>query len=347
MAERQRTITSAPAAIAVAGATSDISGKGGTLTLAIEGPDPAAGGGLRAYAMVAAGEGTSASVNVCGSDQVTADTLYGAGRLLEVAGYGDCPGLSITLTSFIPPYWGLGGSAAQLVALLYALDSFFERSRPPEELAETVQRATLRPGQAHGYQKPYGSTFGGVRYYGFAHKLTGLWGKGVGGIYDEPYAVVSEAREAQWEALGASVLIAIPKDVNLVSGEMNAIIAQRYREQDKATVDAMDRKAFAAQLAHQRLVNGQREGFWALVETDTAVMREWKLISEGHKEIMNLAHQGGAYGAKPSSTGGAVIVYCPHGKEQAITQALARVVARVYPAQIAEGVRLEERWPLG
>ena len=346
MAESKRIIASAPAAVAVAGATSDVSGKGGTLTLAIEGPNPAGDGGLRAYAMVAPGKGVGASVNVRGAHQVTADSLYGAGRLLEVAGYADSPPVAITLTSFIPPYWGLGGSAAQLVALLYALDSFFERSRPPEELAETVQRATLRPGQAHGYQKPYAATFGGVRYYGFAHKLTGLWGRGMGGIYDEPYAVVSEARDALWKALETSILVAIPKDISLVSGEINAVIAQRYREQDKDTVEAMDRKAFAAQLAHQRLVNGQRQGFWALVESDTAVMREWTLITQGHKEIMDLAHQAGAYASKPSNTGGAVIIYCPEGKEQAISDALVGVVTRVYPAQIAGGVRLEPRWPL-
>lgn len=345
MERRRIVVASAPAAIAVAGATSDISGKGGTLTLGIDGPDPTKEGGLRAYAMVAPSAGSATTVRVENIDEFTADTLYGAGRLLEIAGYGASPGLEITLRTLIPPKWGLGGSSAQLVALILALDSFFARKRPLEELAETAQRATLRPGQVHGYQKPYGATYGGVHYFGFSHKLTGLWGKGVGGIWDEPYATVSEPRNAQWSALGAHILVAIPKDLNLVSGEMNAAIAKRYQEGDEATSAAMERKAFTAQVAHQRLVSGDKRSFWVLADTDTSIMEEWGLIAEAHKRIMGVAKEHGAYAAKPSSTGGAVIVYCPEGEEQRMAEALGEVAERVYFAQIANGVQLEESWP--
>ena len=345
MSGDKRIIASAPAAIAAAGATSDIGGKGGTLTLGIEGPNPTVEGGLRAYAMVSASQGSVATVRVEHSDDVTADTFYGTGRLLEVAGYQDSPGLAITLNTLIPPKLGLGGASSQLVALLHALDLFFGHKRPPEELAETVQRATLRPGQAHGYQKPYGATFGGVRYYGFSHKLTGLWGKGMGGIHDEPYATVSESRNDQWGAFRVRVLIALPEDLDLVSGELNAPIAQRYREEDKATVDLMDRKAFIAQLAHQRLVNGNPDGFWALVDADTRAMEEWGFVKPVHKKIMDLAKAHGAYAAKPSSTGGAVIVYCPEGAERAMAEELGQVAEKVYLANIAGGVRTEETWP--
>ena len=341
----QVVVASAPAAIAVAGATTDVGGKGGTLTLAIEGPNPTTSGGLRAYAMVAPNEGAATSVQVLHTDEVTADTLYGTGRLLDLSGYHGRAGLAITLNTLIPPQWGLGGAAAQLVALLYALDRFFGHTRSPEETAETAQRATLRPGQAHGYQKPYAASFGGVRYYSFSRKLTGLWGRGSGGIYDEPYATVSESRLAMWQALGVRIFVAIPRDLRLVSGEMNAAIAQRYLEEEKETADAMDRKAFTAQLAHQRLVNGDGHGFWTLVEADTAIMREWGLITPEHRQIMDVAKERGAYAAKPSSTGGAVIVYCSRGREEAMARALKSVSETVYPAEIAQGVRSEESWP--
>ena len=345
MLKEKVVVASAPAVIAAAGATTDIGGKGGTLTLAIEGPDPTGREGLRAFARVARSEGAAATtVRVENTDEVTADTLYGAGRLMEIAGYGSRAGLDVTLNTSIPPMLGLGGAATELVALLYALDALFGKTRAPEEIAETVQRATLRPGQAHGYQKPYGATFGGARYYGFSRKLTGLWGRGEGGLYDEPYATVSEARDGPWRALGAYFLIAVPRDLELVSGEINATIAQRYREEDEVTVDAMDRKSFAAQLAHQRLVNGDKRGFWTLVDADTRIMEEWGLVTQAHKRIVAVAKEHGAYTAKPSSTGGAVIVYCPEGL-QGMAEAIEGVTEKVYTAHLAKGVQLEEQWP--
>lgn len=345
MPRKERIVASAPAAIAVVGDTTDISGKGGTLSLGIEGPQPYLEGGLRAYAMVAPGGGGSAAIRVQNTDEFTADTFFGAGRLLEVAGYTDRTGIEITLNTLIPPKLGLGGAAAQLVALLLALDTFFGKRRPPEELAEIAQRATLRPGQVHGYQKPYAATFGGVRFFGFSRKLTGLWGKGMGGIYDEPYALVSESRRAQWDALGTSILLAVPRGLDMVSGEINARIAELYRTEDEATVKTMDRKTFISLLAHQRLVNGDAKGFWLLVESDTGIMEQWGLITQEHKAIMAVAKERGAYAAKPASTGGAVIVFCPVGREQEMLMALQGVAEQVYPAHIAEGARLEPSWP--
>ncbi len=347
MSQQKIVVASAPAAIAVAGDTTDISGKGGTLTVAIEGPDPAREGGLRAYAMVAPGGGGATALRVETADEFTADTFFGAGRLLDLAGYGQSAGIVITLNTTIPPKYGLGGAAAQLVALLFALDAFFGRQRPPEELAEIVQRATLRPGQVHGYQKPYGATYGGVRYFGFSRKLTGLWAKGIGGIYDEPYALVSEARDAQWAALGARIIIAVPRGLNLVSGEVNAEIAERYRREDEVTVNTMDRKTFISQLAHQRLVNGDSRGFWLLVESDTSIMEQWGLVSEAHKAIMGIAKEHGAYAAKPASTGGAVLVFYPAEREQAIITALQSTAEELYLSHVAQGVRLEKGWPFG
>jgi galactokinase/mevalonate kinase-like predicted kinase len=339
-------IASAPAAIAVAGATTDIGGKGGTFTLAVEGPEQTGSVGLRAYAKVTRTQGTAATtLRVENTDQVTADTLYGAGRLMEIAGYGSRSGVEISLSTSIPPKLGLGGAASQLAALLYALDALESRTRVPEELAEMVQRATLRPNQAHGYQKPYGAVFGGARYYGFSRKLTGLWGRGEGDVYDEPYATVSEARDEQWHNLGASLLVAVPRDLELVSGEINATIARQYRDEDPSTVEAMDRKAFTAQLAHQRLANGDRRGFWTLVDADTRIMDEWGLVTQAHKRIMAVAKEHGAYAAKPSSTGGAVIVFCPEGL-RGMAEAIDGVTEEVYPARLAEGVRIEQSWPL-
>jgi galactokinase/mevalonate kinase-like predicted kinase len=347
MSHPECTVASAPAAIAVAGDTCDISGKGGTLTLGIEGPTPTRDGGLRAFAMVAPGGGGATAIRVENQDEFTADTFFGAGRLLEMAGYAGSTGIAVTLNSLIPPRCGLGGSAAQLVALLCALDAFYGRQRPHEELAEIVQRATLRPGQVHGYQKPYGATYGGVRYFGFSRKLTGLWARGVGDIYDEPYALVSEARDAVWNALGARILIAVPKDLHLASGETNADIARRYREEDEATVKTMDRKTFVSQLAHQRLVNGDVRGFWHLVDTDTAIMEQWGLVGEQHRVLMTTAKEQGAYAAKPASTGGAVIVFYPESAEQPLLEALEEVAVRVYLARVAEGARQETEWPFG
>jgi galactokinase/mevalonate kinase-like predicted kinase len=347
MSQLKSMVASAPASIAVAGDTCDISGKGGTLTLAIEGPTPTQPGGMRAYAMVAPGGGGATAIRVENVDEFTADTFFGAGRLLELAGYADSAGIAVTLNSMIPPKCGLGGSAAQLAALLGALDAYFGRSRPNEERAEIVQRATLRPGQVHGYQKPYGTTFGGVRYFGFFRKLTGLWARGVGDIFDEPYALVSEPRDAAWDALHTRILLAVPRDLNLVSGEVNAEIARRYREEDDATVKAMDRKTFVSLLAHQRLVNGDQRGFWLLVDSDTSMAEQWGLINAEHKAIMALAKERGAYAAKPASTGGAVIVFYPEGIEAALLTALDDVAERVYLAHVAEGVRLEAEWPFG
>ncbi|MHB0856879.1 MAG: GHMP family kinase ATP-binding protein [Anaerolineae bacterium] len=345
MTHKQRAVASAPASIAVAGDTTDVSGKGGTLTLGIEGPNPTQPGGMRAYAMVMPGAGKATALRIQNTDEFTADTFFGASNLLQIAGYEDVAGIEISCFTRIPPGYGLGGSAAQLVALLGALDDFFDRQRPPEEMAEIVQRATLRPGQVHGYQKPYGSTYGGVRYYGFSHKLTGLWGKGVGGIIDEPYAIVSEARAQQWDALGVSLLIAVPADLSMVSGEVNAEIAGRYRLQDEATVKAMDRKTLIAQMAHQRLVSMDTHGFWLLVDQDTHVMEEWGLVSPAHKAIMAIAKEHGAYAAKPASTGGAVIVFCPSGEQSRMAEALQEVATEVYLASIAHGVRIEDEWP--
>ena len=345
MQDKKVVIASAPATIAIAGDTSDIGGKGATLTLAIEGPNTHKGGGLRAYASVASDEGEATVVRVEGSDELTADTLYGTGRLLELAGYADRRGLSITLHSTIPPRWGLGGAAAELVALLFALDTFYGRERVPEELAETVQRATLRPGQAHGYQKSYGATFGGVRSYGFSHKLTGLWGKGVGGVHDEPYAMVSEARGRHWVALGVGLLVALPSDLHLISGAINETIARRYREEDPDTVASMDRRAFTAQLAHQRLIHGDSRGLWALVDVDTTILDSWQLITPAHRRIMERAKRRGANAVKPTSTGGAVVVYCARDDTQMMRTALEDVSETVYLADIAEGVRLEQSWP--
>jgi len=347
MSQHESTVASAPAAIAVAGDTCDISGKGGTLTLGIAGPAPTQPGGLRAYAMVTPGGGGATAIRVENIDEFTADTFFGAGRLLELAGYAGTTGMDITLNSLIPPKCGLGGSAAQLVALLSALDSYFGRQRPAEETAEIVQRATLRPGQVHGYQKPYGATFGGVRYFGFFRKLTGLWAKGVGDIFDEPYALVSEPRDEAWNALHTRILLAVPKNLHLVSGEVNAEIARRYREEDEDTVKTMDRKTFVSQLAHQRLVNGDQRGFWLQVDNDTNIMEQWGLISTEHKTIMAAAKEQGAFAAKPASTGGAVIVFYPEAAEQALLAALDDVAERVYLVQVAEGVRMESAWPFG
>ncbi len=345
MTQQRRVVASAPASIAVAGDTTDISGKGATLTLGIEGRAPTTEDGLRAFAMVTPTGKGATSIQIENTDEVTADTFYGTGRLLELAGYGHRPGFSISLNTTIPPKLGLGGAASQFVALLYALDAFAGRQRPPEELAEIAQRATLRPGQVHGYQKAYGATFGGVHYLSFSHKLTGLWARGEGGVYDEPYAAVSEARDEQWRALGAGMVIAVPKDLNLVSGEINALIAGRYRDGDPPTMEGMDRKTFITQMAHQALVNKERERFWALVESDTTLMDAWGLIGQEHKRIMRAAHEHGAYAAKPASTGGAVIVYCPPDREEEMVAALQPISDRVLRANVGGGVRLEDGWP--
>jgi galactokinase/mevalonate kinase-like predicted kinase len=345
MSQTKSIVASAPAAIAVAGDTCDISGKGGTLTLGIEGPSPSRHGGLRAFAMVSPGGSGATAIRVETTDEFTADTFFGAGRLLEIAGYAGNIGIAITLNSLIPPKLGLGGSAAQLVALLYALDAYFGRTRPREEAAEIVQRATLRPGQVHGYQKPYGATYGGVRYFGFYRKLTGLWAKGAGDLLDEPFALVSESRASEWTALGARIMLAVPHNLNLVSGELNSEIARRYREEDEETVKAMDRKSFVSELAHQRLVKGDQRAFWVLVDADTAIMEQWELISEEHRQIMALAKEQGAYAAKPASTGGAVLIYYPESIEQALLSALDEPAERIYLVSVAEGVRLEQNWP--
>ncbi len=345
MSQEKSIVASAPAAIAVAGDTCDISGKGGTLTLAIEGPAPSGPGGLRAWAMVSPGGSGATAIRVETTDEFTADTFFGAGRLLEIAGYAGNSGIGITLNSLVPSKIGLGGSAAQLVALLHALDAYFGRRRPPEEAAEIVQRATLRPGQVHGYQKAYGATYGGVRYFGFFRKLTGLWAKGQGDIFDEPYALVSEARDEAWAALGARILLAVPHNLNMVSGEVNSEIARRYREEDEETVKTMDRKSFVSELAHQRLVNGDHRAFWMLVDADTSIMDQWGLISEQHKTIMALAKEQGAFAAKPASTGGAVIVYYPAEIESALVKALDEEAESIYLTCVAQGVRLESSWP--
>ena len=94
----------------------------------------------------------------------------------------------------------------------------------------------------------------------------------------------------------------------------------------------------------RRRIFAYRARVKSLVDADTRIMDDWGLVTQAHKRIMAVAKEHGAYAAKPSSTGGAVIVYCPEGL-RGMAEALDGVTEEVYVARLAVGVRLEEDWP--
>lgn len=335
-------ICSAPGRVDPAGGASDWS-QGATFAVAVH--DSTVVGKMRAWARVRENDLAINLVVMDGNtfvanekEPLTEDSpIFSYEKVLR---FFRLHGLSVEIATAIPPRSGLGGSTATLVALIAAMDKLLGNKRTLQEVAELAQIADLRKGQVRGWQDPYASAFGFANLFGFI-------GKTQGAEMDhlrEPFASI-QGLEPEWRALGADIIIAIPKDLFRISGTVNANLAQRLTGDDGNSFKRqLELKAKLACLAATCLICGNSSGFFGAIRQDNEIAKSWGWVTESHQKIIDCAMGLNAYASKVCGAAGAVAIFCPKSTSEVIFATLQRQGSEVHHVCMCEGVRYESAW---
>jgi galactokinase/mevalonate kinase-like predicted kinase len=241
---------SAPGRVDLSGGAADIFG-GCTLSVAID---------LRAVCNVAHNSGPPMLKTPEGLVDLskTTDPAYNLISAITTA-YG-VDGVTLSISSEIPPSSGLGGSASIAVAALSALNIKEGWGYHKYEIAERAQRIeTLDMSLVNGYQDQYAAVFGSCLFMDFAKQSNRPLG-------EEPYAVV-ESLEFPYP------LVVAHTGISHNSGASNSSLVKRYGERDPHVYGAISKLNELTRDMRTAVIDGSYEDISDIISRNQDVMR--------------------------------------------------------------------------
>ncbi|MGC9328666.1 MAG: hypothetical protein ACP5I1_13605 [Candidatus Hinthialibacter sp.] len=219
---------------------------------------------------------------------------------------------SLITQSIAPPGSGLGTSASMGVALLAVICRYAGKHPLAYELAEEASRIEREElGILGGKQDHYASALGGILFLEF------------------------RGDEVRSSRMNVSRAVALELEKNLVlcytgqsrlSGDVHARVTERFNQNDKNTVGAIEEmKRIAVEMKEALL--GER-----MTEFASLLNRNWDCQKRLHPSVTNAsierifetAMQNGAIGGKASGAGGGgcLVFYCRPEREHQVRRAL-------------------------
>ncbi|MCK4590537.1 MAG: hypothetical protein KAT86_02195 [Candidatus Latescibacteria bacterium] len=239
----------------------------------------------------------------------------------------------LSFRSDIPVQAGLSGSTALLVAILNALLTLigkqlnlFRRA----ELAREIELDFMKI--VCGYQDAYMCTFGGLNFMDFADKQFYL------GVEKEPYGAV-ESLELY---LDQFPLILAHTGLQRVSGAVHKPIRDRWLEGERKVRETYVRMAHLARMGKKALIDGDWKELGALMNENHRLTRELGGSGSKNEELIQIALDCGAMGAKLAGAGGGGTIIALHSQPEEMIEALKKAGAeRILFPKPVEGVKTE------
>lgn len=220
-------------------------------------------------------------------DAVTHERLGLATRMAEWFGVG--AGLTIRLSSAVPPHSGLGGSSTLAIALTGALAGLRGRDFDGEQiraLSQNVETALL--GKPTGYQDYFPALFGGVQ-----------------SLAATPLGVERRALEGAAGFL-ADHLLVVDTRIEHRSGMNNWEVVRRFLEGDAAVAERLRGISACAERVERALNDRDLDALAAAMDEEWALRRELAPVvsNERIETLIAAAKKAGARAAKVCGAGG-------------------------------------------
>ncbi len=218
---------------------------------------------------------------------------------LQALGYRvDTARFSLRIESDIPVQSGLAGSSALLTAIVACL-LHYQREMPiPHQLAERVRQIEAQCLQvACGYQDFYMAVFGGVNLMEFRDK------EGLGRDANEPLATV-ESLSSYLRGVTLPLWLATTGGQRF-SGAVHRSLRERWESGERAVIDGMARVGRLAREAKRALLEQKWQTLGALMNENYAIIHALGGSGESLHQLVQVALENGALGAKLAGAGGA------------------------------------------
>ena len=239
----------------------------------------------------------------------------------------------LSFRSEIPVQAGLSGSTALLVATLNALLALTNKQLNPFRRAELAREIELDFMKVVcGYQDAYMCTFGGINFMDFADKQFYL------GPEKEPYGTV-ESLEPYIDQLP---FVLAHTGMQRVSGAVHKPIRDRWLEGERKVRETYVRMAHLARIGKKALIDGDWEKLGALMNENHRLTRELGGSGPENEELIEVALDCGALGAKLAGAGGGGTIIALHPQPDEMIEALKEAGAeRILFPKPVEGVKTE------
>ncbi len=206
---------------------------------------------------------------------------------------------TLRIESDIPEQSGLAGSSALLTAIVGCLMKY-EGTLPslPHLFAERARQIEANRLQvACGYQDFYMAVFGGLNLMDFRDK------EGLGTDPAEPWATV-ESLQAYCESNALPMWLATTGGKRF-SGTVHQSLRARWEGGDSEVVQGMARLGRLAREARAPLLAGDWQKLGALMNENYAIIHTLGGSGESLHQLVQIALENGALGAKLAGAGGA------------------------------------------
>lgn len=226
--------------------------------------------------------------------------------------FGIDEGVSLFLTSEIPPGTGLGSSGTVAVALIKALATLQNRNLTQTEVAELACNIEIeRLGAPVGKQDQYQAAFGGLNMITFTSE----------GTVVEPLRFAPEIRLSLEQRLLLFFTGSSRSSASILAEQQQATEAA-----DATTVEALDAIRQLAQDTRRVLEEGRLAEFGALLAASWEQKKRLTAAVSNPRidELYDLALSAGATGGKITGAGGGgfLLVYCEPMYQGRVTEAL-------------------------
>jgi D-glycero-alpha-D-manno-heptose-7-phosphate kinase len=290
---------------------------------------------IRRYCTVAVGDSVDGGTRIISADYGLAEA-YGPGELPVVAeplilpkavlewfvlrGYLPPGGVTLSLSSEVPPGTGLGSSSAMAVALIRALAARAGLVLDPAAVADLACWIEIeRLGMPIGKQDQYASAFGGLNRIAFR----------AAGVTIRPLVL----DPATYAALENRLLL-----FSTGRGRNSATVLGRQRAKsasDSGTIARLGRLKLLADEMHEALLARDLDAVGRLLDV---AWREKRGLTRGVSSAAidrwyDTARAAGALGGKITGAGGGgfLLLFCPPGMTQAVRAAMTRCGLRELP----------------
>jgi D-glycero-alpha-D-manno-heptose-7-phosphate kinase len=245
-------------------------------------------------------------------------------------------GLTVFLSSQVPPGAGLGTSGSVAVSMIKALAFCCGLELAPREVAELACYIEIdKMGMPVGKQDPYAIAFGGLNSITFSKE----------DIVVEPIIVP----DAAYQRLKRG-LIFFFCDAARQSSEILHRQRQAIQRGDRVFVRRLDAiKSLSVQM-RGALEMGELEAFAELMHRSWIEKRRLTngISNPNLDRYYQVARDHGAWGGRITGAGGGglLMLYCPQEQQQAVTEALAALGVERWPLLLEEeGVQLMQLVP--
>ncbi|HID95462.1 MAG TPA: hypothetical protein EYP53_05320 [Candidatus Latescibacteria bacterium] len=241
--------------------------------------------------------------------------------------------VKLHLKTDIPLRAGLSGSTAMLVATLNALLAFTEEDLNRFQRAELARQIELDLMKiVCGYQDAYMCTFGGINFMDFRDKQF------YRGPEKEPYGTVESLNPYVKEI----PFVVAHTGLQRVSGSVHKPIRDRWLEGEKKVLEAYVRMAQLARMGKKALIEEDWEKLGALMNENHHLQRDLGGSGEKNEELIRVALECGALGAKLAGAGGGGTIIALHLEPEEMIQFLKNAGAeKILIPKPSEGVMVE------